>query len=133
MLRVHLQIVLLVQLISLVLPGGVVAQSRDSRQLRPHAGETRWYRLTAAHADTARIRDQLNTEKTQRLKGNNLSEFTSNDGVEVVMKVPDAATDFRDAFAASGAVLQIYDRFNHRELLNLIRRNANWSNQFSSE
>ena len=135
MLRDHSLTARLLLLTSLVilLPGDVSGQSRDPRTLRPNAGETRWYRLSAAHADTSRIRNQLNDEKAQRLKGNELSEITSDDGTQVVMKIPDTASDFREAFAASGAVLQIYDRFNHKDLLDLLYRNANWTNQFPDE
>lgn len=125
-------LLLLLTSLVILIPGDLFGQSRgrDPRSLKPNAGETRWYRLDAAHADTTRLRNQLNTEKATRLNGNNLSEFQSNDATEVVMKVPDAASDFRAAFAGSGSILQIYDRFNHEELLELIYRNANWTDQF---
>jgi len=124
------QLLLLISLV-ILLPSVSLGQgSRDRTKLRFTVGETRWYRLNAADADFTRFRNAILADARALLLDNNLSEVTSDDGLQVIMKVPNASSLFRvtEASGVSSLILQIYDRFDHKELLDLLSRDVNWSN-----
>ncbi len=65
--------------------------------------------------------------------GNTISSAISDDATRAVIKVPDADSAFRNDMQGHAGVVQVYTKFDHRELLEILYRGANWTNRFPTD